>query len=103
MSYVEEKEISMETLDLHSVAVLQTLPIQVKVIINNKKVCLEVDTGASCSVKSLTKIKELGQLQDLKESLVKLKIYTDELVKPYRTTEVKISYKGKENYLPLLV
>lgn len=47
--------------------------------------------------------KELGQLQDLKESLVKLRTYTSELVKPYATTEVKESYEGTGNHLPLLM
>lgn len=41
-------------------------------------------------VMSLTKFKEMGQLQILKESLVQLRTYSGKLVKPYKTTEIKI-------------
>ena len=64
---------------------------------------MEVDTGASCSVMSLSKFKEVGQLQELKESLVRLRTYTGELVKPYGTTVVEVSHQGTKNCLPLLV
>ena len=43
---------------------------------------MEVDTGTSCSVMSLSKFKEVGQLQELKESSVRLRTYTGEMVKP---------------------
>ena len=64
---------------------------------------MEVDTGASCSVMSLSKFKEVGQLQELKESSVRLRTYTGELVKPYGTTVVEVSHEGTKNRLPLLV
>lgn len=61
---------------------------------------MEVETGSTCSVMSF---KELGKLQDLKESLLKLGSYTGELVKPYGTPEVKVLYEDTGNRLPLLV
>ena len=64
---------------------------------------MEVDTSASCSVMSLSKFKEVGQLQELKENLVRLRTYTGELVKSYGTTVVGVSYEGTKNRLPLLV
>ena len=64
---------------------------------------MEVDIGASCSVMSFSKFKEEGQLQELKESSVRLRTYTSELVKPYRTTVVEVSHEETKNRLPLLV
>lgn len=90
-------------MDMPTISVFQTLPVLVEVLINKKKVLMKVDTCASCSVMSLTKFKELDQLQDLKENLVKLRTYTSELVKPYGRTEVKVLYEGMKNCLPFLV
>ena len=64
---------------------------------------MEVDIGASCSLMSLSKFKEVGQLQKLKESSVRLRTYTSKLVKPYRTIVVEVSHEGTKNCLPLLV
>ena len=64
---------------------------------------MEVGTRASCSVISLGKLKEEGQLWDLKESSMKLRTYTSELGEPYGTTEVEASHEGTKNCLPLLV
>ena len=50
----------MEKLDLYTVAVLRTPLVLVEILINKKKVLIEVDTGASCSVMSLDKFKEVG-------------------------------------------
>ena len=64
---------------------------------------MEVDAGASCSVMSLSKFKEVGQLRELKESSVRLRTYTGELVKPYGNKVVEVSHEGTKNRLPLLV
>ena len=58
-SYVEERDVNMEKLDLHTVALLRTPPVQVELLIN-KKLLMEVDTGTSCSVMSLSKFKEMA-------------------------------------------
>ena len=68
--HVEENKIVLEKLDLNTVAVL------VELLINKKKVLMEVDIGVSCSVMSSSKFKEVGQLQELKESSVRLRTYT---------------------------
>ena len=64
---------------------------------------MEVDTGASCSVMILSKFKEVGQFQELKESSVRLRTYTGELVKLYGTTVVEVSHEARKNPLLLLV
>ena len=100
---MEENEIDLEKLDLNTVAVCQIPPVLVELFINKKNALMEVDTGASCSVMSLNKFKEVGQLQELKESSVRLRTYTSELVKPYGTTVVEVSHERTKNSLPLLV
>ena len=67
----------------------------VELLINKKRVVIEVDTGASCLVISLKKIKELGQLQDLEKSSVKLTTYTGEMVRPQGTTNVEVSHEDR--------
>ena len=59
---------------------------------------MEIDTRASCF--SLTKFKELGQLKDVEDNLVKLRTYTGEIGE---ASWVKVSNKGTESNLPLLV
>ena len=98
--HVEENEIDLEKLDLNTVAVRRIPHLLVELFINKKKVPMEVDTDASCSMMSLSKFKEVGQLQELKE---RLRTYTGELVKPYRTTVVEVSHEGTKNRLPQLV
>lgn len=99
----EEMEISMERLDLHTVANLRTPPVLVELLINQEKVVMEVDTGAACTVMSLEKFNKIGQVRDLKESHVKLRTYTGELVKPHGTTDVEVIQEGLKHRLPLLV
>ena len=74
-----------------------------ELLINKINILMEVDTGASCSVMSLSKFKEAGQFQELKESSVRLRTDTGELVKPYGTIVVEVSHEGTKNRLPLLV
>lgn len=70
--------------------------IQVEILLN-KKVIMGVNTGASCSVMSLKKFQELGTLEDLKESSIKLRTYTGVVVKPHGVTEVDTMYEGTES------
>ena len=60
--HIEENKIDLEKLDLNTVAVRRIPPVLVELLINKKKVLIEVETGASCSVMSLSKFKEVGQL-----------------------------------------
>ena len=62
--HMEENEIDLEKLDLITIAVRQIPPALELLIKKKKKVLMEVDTGASCSVVSLSKFKEVGQLQE---------------------------------------
>ena len=70
---MEENEIDLEKLDLNAIAVRRIPPVLVELLMNRKKVLMEVDTGASCSLMSLSKFKEVGQLQELKECSVRLR------------------------------
>ena len=100
---LEEKEISQDRLNLYNISGLRSPPVMIEMVINKNKVRLEVDTGASCTVMSLKKFKELGRLQDLEGSQVKLTTYTGEVITPKGAADVKVEHEGEVKSLPLLV
>ena len=79
-------------------------PVILNVDMNGKKVQLELDTGAAISVMSLSVFNRIRNKQTvLKNTNVKLKTYTGELVKPSGVATVEVSYCNQKKKLPITV
>ena len=93
----------IDMFEMYKIDVSHSPPVQVELLLNDFKVLKEIDTEASCSVMNLQKFKELGDEKDLKETSVRLRTYTGEVVKPCGVADVRVVYEGCENSLPLIV
>ena len=100
----EEMHEGIKMMHLYSLGNRKSPPISIEMVIGGKKVEMEVDTGATVTVMGLAKCRELGlPLKDLKETMVRLKTYTGEVVKPEGVLNVVVKYEGQVETLPLVV
>ena len=78
-------------------------PITVDVLVNGKQLTMDLDTGASVSIISEAKGKELFPGTAIKKSRVTLKTYTDESIRVLGELPVTVRYQGQEEQLVLFV
>ena len=78
-------------------------PITVDVLINHKKVNMEIDTGAKLSIISRVVYDKLPDKPELQHSETVLKTYSGEKIIPAGEIEVKVEYNDQILTLPLIV
>jgi hypothetical protein len=78
-------------------------PVMVDVIVNGGPVRMEVDTGAAVSVMSQSSYERIRGDQPLRESGLKLKTYTGEIVTPRGVATVDVVYQDQQSQLPITV
>ena len=78
-------------------------PLEVKLLLNNKPVVMEVDTGASRTIMSKSVFQSTFGSCNLRTSDVILKTYSGEVVKVIGSMEVEVLHNGKKQKLPLLI
>ena len=78
-------------------------PISLLVLVNGKKLTMELDTGAAVSIISDKTRKSLFSELKLNESSLILKTYTDEQMKVIGQLNVRVKYGDQEEKLVLVV
>ena len=78
-------------------------PVMVDVMVNGGPVRMEVDTGAAVSVMSQSSYERIRGDQPLRESGLKLKTYTGEIVTPRGVATVDVAYQDQQRQLPITV
>ena len=79
-------------------------PVMVEVKMNGESVRMEVDTGAAVSVMSQSSYERIrDSRQPLRESGLKLKTYTGEIISPQGVAAVDVVYQDQQSQLPITV
>ena len=78
-------------------------PYQVKVLINNKNVLMEIDMGAAVTLMSINEFRELFPQRQLQKSKLTLKTYTSEELQIVGETDVTVTYQSQRHHLKLVV
>ena len=81
----------------------QMKPYQVDLSVNDEKLSMEIDTGASVSVISESAYKAMEKPPQLKKSNKQLYTYTGNQLEICGAIDVSVEYHGKINILPLVV
>ena len=80
-----------------------TRPITIELLINNKPLMMEVDTGAAVSLISEATMKKLLPRMKVQPSNMTLKTYTKEQMKVLGKIEVNVEYGEQKEVLSLIV
>ena len=94
---------SEEYRDVHKVEKYSNDPVYVHMLINGKRLSMELDTGAEVSIISHKTRKEIFPEEKLRPSKLKLKTYTIEPKKVAGTLKVKVQYEDQLKNLALVV
>ena len=78
-------------------------PYQVKVLINNKNVLMEIDTGAAVTLMSINEFRGLFSWRQLQKSKLTLKTYMSEELQIVGKTDVTVTYQSQRHHLKLVV
>ncbi len=78
-------------------------PLKLDVSLDDKPLCMELDTGASVSLVSNTTFKNLFGNRNLRNSDLTLRTYSGELLNVLGEVEVLVVYKDQVKALPLVV
>ena len=93
-----------DSLPLHAVLDSTTQPIRVTLLINNKELVMELDTGAATSlISEATYHKLFPDIYLHRSSPVFLKTYTGQELVVVGEAEVDVKYEQQTAHLPLLV
>ena len=87
----------------HLTGSTQVQTFEVTVMVDNKPLRMEIDTGATSSLVAETTFKELWPDKVLTASKVRLCSYSGEYIPVLGCTNVKVEYKGQMETLPLIV
>ena len=98
-----ETKSSSEEYEVHNVGRYSNDPVYVHVLINGKKLSMELDTGAEVSIISEKTRKEIFPKEKLRPSDLKLKTYTNEPMKVTGTLNVKVQHEDQFKKLVLVV
>ena len=96
--------LSLDPLNLFLLQRKNSEPVMVEVLLNDRLVRMEVDTGAAVTVMnrpSYARVKK--NEQELQRSDVKLQTYTGELITPEGVGDVAVEYHGQKLDLPITV
>ena len=80
-----------------------TPPIKVPLVINDKPVCMELDTGAAITIMSEKQYKELFPEVELRESNVLLKTYSGVRLSVKGERVVHVQHNGQSQELVLTI
>ena len=95
---------SIEMTHLYSLESPKSPPVKVELLMEGKKVDMELDTGATVTVMGARRCRELGlAMTELKKTNIRLKTYTGEVVEPEGTLDVVVDYEGQVKTLSLVV
>ena len=89
--------------EVYRINVDNNKPITVDVLINHKKVNMEIDTGAKLSIISRVVYDKLPDKPELQHSETILKTYSGEKIIPAGEIEVEVEYNDQILTLPLIV
>ena len=89
--------------EVYRINVDNNKPITVDVLINHKKVNMEIDTGAKLSIISRVVYDKLPDKPELQHSETVLKTYSGEKIIPAGEIEVEVEYNDQILTLPLIV
>ncbi len=78
-------------------------PLKLNVSLDDKPLCMELDTGASVSLVSNTTFKNLFGNRNLRNSDLTLRTYSGELLNVLGEVEMLVVYKNQKKSLPLVV
>ena len=78
-------------------------PVKVEVMVDNKPICMEIDTGVGPSLVSEATFKELFPNRDLLPSPIRLRTYSGEPINVLGSFTADVQYKRQQAQLPLLV
>ena len=98
-----ETEGSSEEYKVHNVGRYANDPVYVHMLINGKRVSMELDTGAEVSITSEKTREEIFPGEKLRHSDLKLNTYTNERMKVTGTLNVKVQYEDQFKKLVLVV
>ena len=90
-------------LPLYTVGGGSTPPIKVPMVINDKPVCMELDTGAAMTIMSEAQYSELFPEMELRESKVLLKTYSRERLSVKGEIAVCVQHNGQSQELVLTI
>lgn len=85
------------------VGVPRTKPLKVEVKLDGKPLSMELDTGASVSLVSEATFRSLYKYRPIRQSGVRLRTYSGEMLKVVGETEVLVSYGDQQAELLLVV
>ena len=88
---------------VHDVGRYSSDPVYVHMLINGKKLSMELDTGAEVSIILEKTRKEIFPEVKLRPSELKLKTYTNEPMKVTGTLKVKVQYEDQFQKLVLVI
>ena len=94
---------SSDEYELHYMGKRSTEPVQVQMVINGKRLDMEVDTGAALSLISDAKRKAMFPKEKLRPANIILKTYTNEPIEVMGTLNVRVQYEGQLKKLVLVV
>ena len=89
--------------ELHFMGKSSTEPVQVQMMVNGKRLDMEVDTGAALSLISESTRKAIFPKEKLRPAKLSLKTYTNEPIEVTGTLNVRVQYEGQLKKLVLLV
>ena len=89
--------------ELHHLGKRSSEPVQVQMIINGKRLDMEVDTGAALSLISESKRRAIFPNEKLRPANLILKTYTNEPIEVMGTLNVRVQYEGQLKKLVLVV
>ena len=89
--------------ELHHLGKRSSEPVQVQMIINGKRLDMEVDTGAALSLISESKRRAIFPNEKLRPANLILKTYTNEPIEVMGTLNVHVQYEGQLKKLMLVV
>ena len=103
MNKDQSDEDSEGSVDVHIVRKSSTRPIRVEVHINGKPLLMEVDTGATVSLISYKKLKQVLPRVVIKKTTIVLRTYTSEVIPVRGKVQVNVSYGEQKKLLTLYV
>ncbi len=97
------EDASSDEYELHHIGKCSTEPVQVQMMVNGKRLDMELDTGAALTLISESKRKAIFPKEKLRPANLVLKTYTNEPIEVMGTLNVRVQYEGQLKKLVLVV
>ena len=102
---LDDDEAAIYNVYMNTYGIHKVQPIIV-VLINNRKQCMELGTGAALSVLGIERFNKLfkkNERPEIKKVTFKLRTYTGELLYPVGVVDVNVEYENEIYTLPLIL